>query len=126
MLRPLFAAAISIALAGCATKPLSDPSLTWVRLGESAVVDGPTIRPLGVISDSRCPAEVQCAWAGELRIAVKIGNDERNDLHELVLGKPEPVADGALELVEARPYPKRGEAIDPQEYRLGFRFWGGL
>lgn len=117
----------SLCLASCTTaQPHDDNSTVWLRLGQSAVVDGPTVTPLRILTDSRCPKDVQCAWAGELRVLVRIGPIERNDTREMVQGQPQAVADGMLELAGARPEPMHGKPIALQDYRLGFRFAGGL
>jgi hypothetical protein len=101
--------------------------LSGARLGERVLVDGPAVTPLEVLEDSRCPADVQCAWAGRLRIrtAVHLGSgDQRLDL---TLGEPMQVADGMLELVEVQPVPATaGSTIAPADYRFTFRFDGGF
>jgi hypothetical protein len=38
------------------------------RIGEAVYVDGPIIKPVAVIEDSRCPKGVDCVWAGRVRI----------------------------------------------------------
>ena len=56
-------------LAGCISIPIAhsqDPSNA--RIGQAVYVDGPIIKPIAVIEDSRCPAEVQCVWPGRVRI----------------------------------------------------------
>jgi hypothetical protein len=47
-------------------------------------------------------------------------------VHEITQGKPIPVADGSLELVEVQPDRMAGEPLDPKAYRFGFRFMGGI
>jgi hypothetical protein len=116
-----------LCLASCTTaQPHDGDSIVWLRLGQSAVVDGPTVTPLRILADSRCPKDVQCAWAGDLRVLVRIGPIEREDTREMVLGQPQAVADGTLELASAVPEPVHGKPIALQDYRLGFRFAGGL
>lgn len=114
-------------IAGCASTPV--PALHGVahaRLGETAYVDGPKVTPLQVIEDSRCPAKVDCVWAGRLRISVRIDLGSGSQTRELTLGEPQHVADGSLEVVEATPYPVAGKTIEPGDYRFGLRFMGGL
>lgn len=96
------------------------------RLVERVYVDGPVVTPLEVLEDSRCPSGVQCVWAGQLRLKVRVHLGARDELHELTLGKPVHVADGNLELVEALPQPVVSKPIKPASYRFGFRFMGGL
>lgn len=123
--------ALPLVLAGCATvapgAPPPDPALTWLRLGQTASVEGPRITPLSLIEDSRCPARVTCVWAGQVRVTVRVptgGGGSR--VVEVASHRPVPVADGTLELVEVRPTKRSEAAIPPGDYRLGFRFRGSL
>ena len=116
------------ALAGCAaappahTPPVHD-GLAWARFGETVYVDGPKVTPLTLVEDSRCPPWVECVWAGSVRITARIDLGARHEMRELSTGKPIPVADGTLELVDVTP-PKSDKTAAP--YRFGFRFMGGL
>lgn len=96
------------------------------RLGEKVYVDGPHITPLAVLEDSRCPAKVQCVWAGRVKLSVRIHLGSRDEDREVILGQPVHVADGSLELVEVTPARTTEAAIPPGNYRFGFRFMGGL
>lgn len=120
---------LSLALGSCATVPAaqsrSGSPLAWARLGERTFVDGPAVTPLAVLEDSRCPADVQCVWAGQVRIRAMIHLGSGDVEHELASGKPIHVADGSLELVEVRPVPNSKAAIAPGDYRFGLRFMGG-
>lgn len=101
-----------LAVAACATTPL--PDARAVPLGRSAYADGPVVTPLKVIEDSRCPADVQCVWAGRLIVRTRVAGGAWARTLDLELGKPQAVADGALTLVSAR------------AGRFGYRFEGGL
>ena len=124
------AGVLSGALSGCATTraaPAGSSPLAWARLGETVYVDGPRVTPREVLEDSRCPADVRCVWAGQVRLRADVTLGSGTQAHELTLGKPVQVADGSLELVEVRPVkPARGQAIAPESYRFGLRFMGGL
>lgn len=115
-----------LALAACATTAQPTDGIARARLSERVYVDGPAVTPLEVLEDSRCPTGVQCVWAGQLRLKVRVHLGARDELHELTLGKPVHVADGNLELVEVLPGPIASEPIKPASYRFGFRFMGGL
>lgn len=57
-----------------------------INLEESAAFpDGLRVRLISV-SDSRCPADVQCAWAGELAPIVQLSGGEETALVRLQLG----------------------------------------
>jgi len=116
-----------IALGACATTPAPDADgIVWAKLNQRAYVDGPYVTPLAVLEDSRCPSNVQCVWAGRLRVSVRIELGSGSETRELTKGEPAQVADGALELVEGTPYPKSDETIAPEDYRFGFKFAGGI
>ena len=94
--------------------PPSADGIARVALGHKVYVDGPSVTPLAVIEDSRCPAEVQCVWAGRLIVRTRVAGGAWARTLDLELGKPQAVADGALTLVSAR------------AGRFGYRFEGGL
>ena len=68
-------------LAGCTPSASPDPAAEIRELpatvtlaaGESRVVNGVTIRFAEVRNDSRCPSDVQCAWAGNAELAIEVG-----------------------------------------------------
>lgn len=43
-----------------------------ILFGESLTIEDVSIKFIDVISDSRCPKNVQCIWAGEAKILVAI------------------------------------------------------
>lgn len=132
---PLIALA---ALASCATDPPAQPSsphppspvyLVYTAIGESAFVDGPRVKPLAIIEDSRCPTGTQCIWPGRVRLRVEIILGSRTLLREITQHEPISVADGTLELVDVKTLLRRGDKskpLKPSDYSFGFRFMGGL
>jgi hypothetical protein len=136
--------AATLALAACATAPpiseQQSPLAQQIRadnerldrelaaagvfaagIGETADLGGGlTIRPLEVIEDSRCPANVACVWAGRLRLRAEVSGEVRELTLDETLSTPH---DAALFAV-ARPgawadWPER-EVARPA-YRFGFR-----
>ena len=119
--------AAPLALAGCATtSPPAQDGVARAALNQKVHVDGPQVTPLAVLEDSRCPAEVQCVWAGQVRLAIRVHLGSGDREMEITSGVPLPVADGTLELVEIIPARRSGADIKPNDYRFGFRFMGGL
>ena len=55
-----------VTLASCATVPTGGVGPT-AALGGTAAVGEITVRPVELLEDSRCPAQVQCIWAGQVR-----------------------------------------------------------
>ena len=116
----------AFALAACATVPPAEAGPT-AGLGQVANIGGLRIRPLQMVEDSRCPVDVQCIWAGRVRVQALIelrgGSEELN--MTMTLGEPLRVADGALTLTAVAPSKKAGAEIDPRAYRFTFDFRGG-
>ncbi len=117
---------VALCLSGCVTYRTSGDGITRAQFGETVKVDGPRVTPLKLLEDSRCPKDVQCVWAGQVRISAIISWGSRVEQVELTQGKPLPVADGSLELVEAAPEKVSNITLLPDDYRFGFRFAGGL
>ena len=111
---------------GSQSKPL--PHGDNVPLGQSAYVDGPVIRPIKVVEDSRCPANARCIWAGTVKIDALWARTGGDQTIELELGKPVSIADGTLELTAVTPLRWAGKdrEIQSKDYRFSFRFIGGL
>lgn len=120
LLPPLTAIA---ALAACATIPPDADGIARAGIAQTAYVNGPKVTPLAVLEDSRCPLRTQCVWAGQVRVLVRLQTAQGYRNEELTSGKPIPVMDGSLMLVETRPEPVAGGApIDKSDYVFGFRF----
>ena len=109
-----------MALASCATVPKKTyANGPTAAIGETANLEGVTVRPITVIEDSRCPALVRCVWAGRVRISAEVsGTGSR----ELTLGEPAAVSGGTLTLVDVRPGKRTPEAIPSRDYQFTFRF----
>ena len=128
-LQTLIPIALPLTLAGCVTGGSASqlPSRIEngpVAIGQTAYVDGPSVTPLAVLEDSRCPREVRCVWAGQVKLRVRVTGGAWSREIELVSNKPVQVADGALQLVAVTPERSQA-AIRPQDYRFTFRFDGG-
>ncbi|MGQ3099677.1 MAG: hypothetical protein ACT6Q5_05790 [Sphingopyxis solisilvae] len=119
----------ALTLSACATTsdqtPLADAS--DVALGQTAYADGPSIKPVAVLEDSRCPMNARCIWAGRVRVQMLWirGNGEKQPF-EATLGEATPLADGSITLESVRPDKMTNVALKPEDYRFSFRFAGGL
>ncbi len=92
------------------------------KIGETADLGGGlVVRPLEVLEDSRCPNNVQCIWAGRLRLRASVSGSDV----ELILGEPAQTARGAILLAVASPGPwaewPTSELGAKPAYRFGFR-----
>ncbi len=75
-----------------------------------------------VITDSRCPKNVTCIWAGQVSCLTEVTKD--GTLNKLVLTQPG-LSDPATEsfngykvAFNVTPYPEAGNQIAQNEYRL--------
>lgn len=122
--------AIGIGLSACATvaqdaqTPIVDNGP--VGLGQRVYVDGPVVTPLQVLEDSRCPANVMCVWAGQVRLKVRVATGRKSREMILINNQPVQVADGQLTLTGVTPDKVVGSPGMPPPYRFTFQFHGGL
>ena len=107
------------ALAGCISFHTVRDGIARGRIGETVQVGAVAVTPTRVIEDSRCPAGVQCIWAGQVRIAVTLGDGAAA---ELTQGEAAAVTGGTVTLVEVYPERRKDWTIYPDEYRFGFRW----
>lgn len=113
-------------LGACATIPPDPDGIARAGIAQTAYVNGPKVTPLAVLEDSRCPLRTQCIWAGQVRVLVRLQTTQGYRNEEMTSGKPIPVMDGSLMLVESEPEPVAGAApIDKSDYVFGFRFTPG-
>lgn len=112
----------------CATIPPIKSDGADIALGQTAYVDGPKIRPIKLIEDSRCPINARCVWAGRVRILVAWVKADGEHEVELTMGEPTPLADGTLTLTSVSPSKMAGEGqeLSLGDYRFSFQFAGGL
>ena len=92
-----------------------------LRLGEAASVasSGLRVQFREVESDSRCPIDALCVWAGDAQIEIAIGNASTTheyDLHSFL--EPKEVTHGGyrFRLVEVGPARRSTETPRPTDY----------
>ena len=113
--------ALSLA-AGCDSSGFSDRERAELRsgeaqiaLGETATLDGVPIRFDAVVTDSRCPVDVECIWAGEAIVALTLG-DRRAELRvvdpEVAPEAGVHVGDVVAFAVGLAPYPRADRPSD--------------
>jgi hypothetical protein len=117
-----------LSTAACSTAGQVRQNGVNVPIGKNAYVDGPVIRPVKILEDSRCPANARCNWAGTVKIQAIWVRADGNRVLQLEMGKPQPLADGTIELTDVSPPRMAGanKELKPKDYRFSFRFMGGL
>jgi hypothetical protein len=99
-----------------------------VPIGVAAKVDGPVIKVLKILEDSRCPINARCIRAGDVRLSTLwLKSNGTKVPFELSLSKPAPLADGMITLEDVQPERMAGgPEVKPRDYRFTFKFEGGL
>jgi hypothetical protein len=92
-----------------------------LRPGNSArLADGLEVRFDGVRSDSRCPSDVQCVWAGDATVAISVmpPGDRRveRELHTQLDATETVVNDYTIKLRALTPSPRTDRPIRPDDY----------
>jgi hypothetical protein len=75
---------------------------------------------LKLLEDSRCPANVQCVWAGRLIVRTEVSSAGWSQTRDLELGVPQAVAEYRVALIAAAPQKQAGAEIDPRAYRFTY------
>lgn len=78
-----------------------------------------SVSPQEVISDSRCPKEVTCVWAGTVEVRAVLSTAVSHGEHVLTLNEPQLFGDYNVTLVEVTPE-KTEAAIAESSYRFTF------
>lgn len=109
----------ALVLAACTTVPPANAGPT-AGLGQVAVVNGLKIRPIKVVEDSRCPASVQCVWAGRLSVRARMNGPGWTQIRDFELGVPQAVDQYRVTLMAAEPQKAAPGEIDGRAYRFTF------
>jgi hypothetical protein len=91
-----------------------------LKLGETGYFRGIAITPLTIEEDSRCPKNVQCVWAGTVKVAVRSDLDSGSTFNNMVtLGETTIVDTFGIKLSAVTPE-KTTATIATTDYRLTF------
>ena len=112
-------ALMALTLAACATVPPPNSGPT-AGLGQYAIVNGLRIRPIGVVEDSRCPAQVTCVWAGRLVVRARMTGPGWTQIRDFELGVFQAVDRYRVTLIAAEPPKITPGEIDRRAYRFTF------
>jgi hypothetical protein len=108
----------------CEFEQCPSPSLTSVKvttkIGQSSTGLNVTINPTEVISDSRCPMDVQCIWAGTVEVKTTLSTQVSHGEHVLKLGEPQNFGNYTVTLTEVSPDTKAGIKIQNSLYKFIF------
>lgn len=106
-------------------KPDKEGHLTLAVAGEAEVAPGLVLTLERVVADSRCPVDVNCVWAGEIRVAFALEAPQSEAPRlEFELATTAPVAELRglqFELLGATPEPRSTVKIAAADYRIALR-----
>ncbi|MES3004833.1 MAG: hypothetical protein V4690_01820 [Patescibacteria group bacterium] len=74
-----------------------------------------------LVSDSRCPTDVVCIWAGTVEVRTVISSKTGHGEHTLKLGVPQRFGEFQVTLVEVTPEAKSTEKIPESSYRFKYK-----
>jgi hypothetical protein len=102
--------------------PVENATSTMIRttLGQPMTGLNVTLTPKEIISDSRCPAGVQCIWAGTVEVKTAMTTPTGHGEHVVKLNERFVFGDFYVTLVEVTPEKKAGEEIPGSSYRFAF------
>jgi hypothetical protein len=113
-------------LGGCAGNPTQPSQLPLgepfeLRFGASATLQGGlTIALDGVESDSRCPMDALCVWAGDAVVTVSLSQPAdgraQRELHTDARGSAASYLAYSIKLIALAPYPRSGRQIRREDY----------
>ena len=120
---------IALAAAGCLNSPTGPDAVAGqpfdLKAGAvSTLPDGTRLRFERVQSDSRCPMDVMCVWAGDAIVAVTVnpakGATESRELHTQPTGSQISYANYTITLTALAPYPRSSQQIPASGYIATF------
>lgn len=84
-----------------------------IQLGESVVFDDISLKFKEVLEDSRCPENVNCIWAGEIKIYVQVIGDDYVEGKEVTFGSLAKKNDPTKILYDTYNYQLIAEMVTP-------------
>lgn len=79
-----------------------------------------TVNPREVISDNRCPQNVQCITAGTVKIRTAVSTQVTHDEHIFELNVPRVFGEFVITLIEVTPAQTAGVETPISSYRFTF------
>ena len=90
-----------------------------LQIGEKGKVGDLSITVNKFVSDSRCPLDVQCVWAGEFKANITLTDPTRNETIDIsTANAPHVFGDKKISLVNVVPVRQSGQEIKADQYRI--------
>jgi hypothetical protein len=94
-----------------------------LKINQEAAIEGEGLAVAfeSVLQDGRCPEGVDCVWAGNAKVKVKLSKQKQTpgaiELNTGVSPKSSSYLDYEIKLVALNPRPKADKVVDPKEYK---------
>jgi hypothetical protein len=126
---------LGLAILGCASVPKADVQAQLdepftLKIGQTAYLQSEDVfvKLVGIPEDSRCPSDVVCVWAGQVKAALEVRKGPGapqaiNVTYQGGIGLEfvEEFDGHQITLVKVEPYPKSTQQISPSEYTATIR-----
>ncbi|HEY4511705.1 MAG TPA: hypothetical protein VJH55_02595 [Candidatus Paceibacterota bacterium] len=92
-----------------------------LAVGGESEFEGVTLKFLKVLEDSRCPSNVQCVWAGEVKLSLSLKSGTEHRIVSLKNSDEPSVFKGvSVTITDVRPEAKQGVGKDEIKYLVRF------
>ena len=113
---------VAVALAACGRDGSAATLNAPIQLepGQSAVFDAENlaVKFIGIDSDSRCPSDVACVWAGEVVVRLSVRKDSRTQELSIKATQSLPVDGFSVTVLDVLPPRASSQRIAPADYRV--------
>ncbi len=99
-----------------------DPTTGEIKFGQSVFINGVLITLNNIVSDSRCPANAQCIWAGSVSASVSLKSDTDKDT-VIIDSAKDPIGFDSflISIIDVKPDKLISGKLDPEKYILTFK-----
>lgn len=91
-----------------------------LKVGETARFKGLSVKAISIEEDSRCPTDVQCVWAGTVRVKIQVVSGMGTSTSVVTLNQPFTTEVERITLTSVMPNTHSQTQISAGDYRLVF------
>ena len=102
------------------TPPAPTSATLHAAIGQKVIGTGVSLTPLEIMSDSRCPTDVQCVWAGTVEVKVRIESGLGTSDMTIALGKSVTTEGETITFTDVGPAKSSGTTIPTSSYQFTF------
>ncbi len=99
--------------------PEDTATLITLELYKKKIIDTVALTATAVLEDSRCPADVQCVWAGRVLVSLDTFSSKGSASKTVTIGDQITLDSLTFTLKDVTPYPNGRKTTDA-EYRFTF------